>query len=181
MMTSSNRFFLHYWPFVWGFHQSPVNYPHKGQWRGALMFSLICAWINDWVSNQEAGDLRCHRTHYDVTVMVTSVRGILWEIYRLWHDTDVLDQHTWSGKVGFRLQYYYYYYNNFFKYHFPPPCKLWIKDYHSFLYHMFIHPFHNFSYCQLKQLKLKEHGHVISYNRCGCNYSSMADILSGLF
>ena len=23
--------------------RSPVNSPHKGQWRGALMFSLICA------------------------------------------------------------------------------------------------------------------------------------------
>ena len=34
------------WLFVWGFHRSPVNSLHKGQWRGALMFSLICAWIN---------------------------------------------------------------------------------------------------------------------------------------
>ena len=32
-----------YWPFVWGIHRSPVNSPHKGQYRGALMFSLICA------------------------------------------------------------------------------------------------------------------------------------------
>ena len=32
-----------YWPFVWGIHRSPVNSPHKGQWRRALMFSLICA------------------------------------------------------------------------------------------------------------------------------------------
>ena len=46
-----------------------VNSPHKGQWRGALMFSLICAWINDWVNNREAGDLRRHRGHYDVHVM----------------------------------------------------------------------------------------------------------------
>ena len=47
----------------------PVNFPHKGQWRGALMFSLIYAWINDWVNNYEAGDLRRHRGHYDVIVM----------------------------------------------------------------------------------------------------------------
>ena len=33
------------------------------------MFSLICAWINGWVNNREAGDLRRHRTHYDVTIM----------------------------------------------------------------------------------------------------------------
>ena len=33
------------------------------------MFSLICAWINGWIDNREAGDLRRHSTHYDVTVM----------------------------------------------------------------------------------------------------------------
>ena len=46
-----------------------VNSLHKGQWRGALMFSLICAWINGWVNNREAGDLRRHRAHYDIAVM----------------------------------------------------------------------------------------------------------------
>ena len=63
------KHFPRYWPFVRGIHRPPVNYPHKGQWRGALMFSLICAWINGWVNNGEAGGLRCHRAHYDVTVM----------------------------------------------------------------------------------------------------------------
>ena len=58
-----------YWPFVGGIHRSPVNSPHKGQWRGPLMFSLICAWIDGWVNNGEAGDLRCYRAHYDVIVM----------------------------------------------------------------------------------------------------------------
>ena len=58
-----------YWPFVRGIHRSPVNSPHKGQWRGAFMFSLICAWINRWVNNREAGDLRRYRAHYDVIVM----------------------------------------------------------------------------------------------------------------
>ena len=57
------------WPFVRGLHRSPVNSPHKGQWRGALMFSLICVWINDWVNNSEAGDLRRYSAHYDVIVM----------------------------------------------------------------------------------------------------------------
>ena len=57
------------WPFVRGIHRSPVNSPHKGQGRGALMFSLICVWINGWVNNREAGDLRRYRAHYDVTVM----------------------------------------------------------------------------------------------------------------
>ena len=58
-----------YWPFVRGIRQSPVNTPHKGQWRGALMFFSICAWTNGWVNNRDAGDLRHHRAHYGVTVM----------------------------------------------------------------------------------------------------------------
>ena len=46
-----------------------VNSTHRGQWRGALVFSLICAWINGWVNNREADDLRRHRGHYDVNIM----------------------------------------------------------------------------------------------------------------
>ena len=74
MMTSSNgnifritgplcrEFTGHRWIHRW--------IPHtKGQWRGALMLSMICAWINSWVNNREAGDLRRHRSHYDVIVM----------------------------------------------------------------------------------------------------------------
>ena len=65
--------FPRYWPFVRGIHRSPVNSLHKVQWRRALMLSLICVWINAWVNNREAGDLRRHRAHYDVIVM-----GIPW-------------------------------------------------------------------------------------------------------
>ena len=63
------KHFPRYWPFVRGIHRSPVNSPHKGQWRGALMFCLICAWINGWVNNGEAGDWRRHHAHYNVIVM----------------------------------------------------------------------------------------------------------------
>ena len=61
------KHFPRYWPFV-----SPVNFPHKWQWRETLILSLICAWINGWVNNHAAGDLRRHRAHYDydATVMV---------------------------------------------------------------------------------------------------------------
>ena len=59
--------FSRYWLFVRWIHQSTVNSPHKVEWRGALMFSLV--WINGWVNNREAGDVRRHRVHYDVTVM----------------------------------------------------------------------------------------------------------------
>ena len=55
---------------VRGFLQPPVNSPHKYQSRGALMFSLICAWTNGWVNNRDVGDLRRHCTHYNVTVMI---------------------------------------------------------------------------------------------------------------
>ena len=48
---------------------SLVNSPHKGQWRGALMFSLICTWTNGWVNIRKAVDLGSNRAHYDITVM----------------------------------------------------------------------------------------------------------------
>ena len=63
------KHFPRYWPFVRGIQRYSVNSQHKGQWRGALMFSLNCARINGWVSNDEVGDLRRHRAHYDVIVM----------------------------------------------------------------------------------------------------------------
>ena len=61
--------FPRYWPFVRGIHRPQVNSPHKGQWRGAFMFSLTCTWINDWVKNREFGYLRRNHAHYDSTVM----------------------------------------------------------------------------------------------------------------
>ena len=64
------KHFPRYWPFVRGIHRSPVNSPHSGQWRGALVVSLICAWINGWVNSGDAGDLRRHCAHYNVTVML---------------------------------------------------------------------------------------------------------------
>ena len=70
MTTSSNGNIFRVTGHLRGeFTGPPVNSPYKGQWRGGLMFSLICVWINDWVNNGEAGDLRRYRIHYDVTVM----------------------------------------------------------------------------------------------------------------
>ena len=69
--------------------ESPGNSSHKGQWlwRGALMFSLICAWINGWVNNREAGDLRRHRAHYDVTVISCLCPVLIeWPIDAIWPD-----------------------------------------------------------------------------------------------
>ena len=63
MMTSSNEDIFR----VTG----PLCGESKGQWRGALMLLLLCVWINGWVINREAGDLRRRRAHYDVIVMVS--------------------------------------------------------------------------------------------------------------
>ena len=67
------KHFPRHWPFVRAIHRSPVYSPRIGQWRGALMFTLICAWTNVWVNSRDAGDLRRHRAHYDITAMIMMV------------------------------------------------------------------------------------------------------------
>ena len=63
------KHFPRYWPCLRGIHRPMVNSPHKCQWRGALMFSLICSWANVWANNREVGDLRHRCAHYDIPVM----------------------------------------------------------------------------------------------------------------
>ena len=46
------KHFPRYWSFVWGTHRSPMNSPLKSQWRGNLVFSLICAWKKKRSSKQ---------------------------------------------------------------------------------------------------------------------------------
>ena len=65
------KHFPRHWPFVRGIYRSPVDSPHQGQWREALVFSLVSTWTNGWANNRDAGDLRRHRAHYDVIVMKT--------------------------------------------------------------------------------------------------------------
>ena len=72
------KHFPRYWPFVREIHRSPVNSQHKGQWRGALMFTLICSRIN----NREAGDFRRYRAHYDVIAMNRDLMVIgYWDVF----------------------------------------------------------------------------------------------------
>ena len=71
------KHFSRYWPFVRGIHQSPVDPPHNGQWRGALMLSLIRAWTHGWVNDPDVGDLRNHRAHYDVTLMLFMLASLV--------------------------------------------------------------------------------------------------------
>ena len=78
------KHFPRYWPIVRGIHRSPVNFTHKGQWHRYLMFSSICAWINGWVNTAEAGDLRRHRAHIDVTLIGTRI--VVSVMVTSWHD-----------------------------------------------------------------------------------------------
>ena len=50
------------------------GFPSQGQWRGPLMFSLICT-KNKWLTKQ----MRRHRAHYNVTVMRVGInyQGII--------------------------------------------------------------------------------------------------------
>ena len=57
------------------------EFPSQSQWPRALMFSLICAWING-----EAGDFRRHRAHYDVTIMYMNWKLLLPHLKKTsWH------------------------------------------------------------------------------------------------
>ena len=81
MASSDGNILPRYWPFVrrkWS--PVPGEFPaHKGQWRGTLMFSLICAWINCWVNNYEAGDLSRHRVRYDAIVFSILIYNISYD------------------------------------------------------------------------------------------------------
>ena len=59
---------------------------HKGQWRGAFMFSLICAWTKCWANNGDACDLRRHCVHYNVILMYYEDRVPVYE--RHWEYQD---------------------------------------------------------------------------------------------
>ena len=62
------KHFPRYWSFVKGIHRSPVDLPHKDQWRGTLMLSSICAWTNGWTNIRGTGDLRRNLAHYHCNV-----------------------------------------------------------------------------------------------------------------
>ena len=111
LMTSSNGYIfrVNYWSFERGIHPSPVDSPHKGQWRGALMFSLLCARTNGWANNWDACDLRRHCAHFDVTVMMCILYNDIGRSVRIkgaltlwWHDRlqtnsfNIANMFTWQ-------------------------------------------------------------------------------------
>ena len=94
------------------------------------MFSLICVWINGWVNNRKAGDLRRYCGHYDVSVMgfwhpmCVYLVIILWvSSCRRWQGLHVIS-HPWITNLPPRL----------------PPCCGWEASMRKDLFsRVFIH------------------------------------------
>ena len=121
-----------YWPLV-GLHWSPVISRHKGQWRGALILSLICAWIKSWINDRDAGDLRRHPAHYgDVVMMQRSfattrcvyctsqkvmptIHGLSWVGAAWFHSTCIGEYIIAAGAV-------------------KQPWRIWVYRLHDFTY-----------------------------------------------
>ena len=65
------KHFPRYWPFVRGIHWSQWIPRTKFSDAELWYFLWPVLWINGWVNNHEAGDLRHHRAHYDVIVILS--------------------------------------------------------------------------------------------------------------
>ena len=94
-VTPSNKNLFRFTGPFWGEinHQSLAD-THKGQWRGALMFSLIYAWTNGWANNRHASDLRGHCVHYDVTNAFPEMESNHYLDQR-WHNSPRFLGHGW--------------------------------------------------------------------------------------
>ena len=91
------KHFPRYWPFVRGIHRSRWI-PRTKASDAELWCLLWSAWINDWVNNREAGDLRRHRARYDVIVMYNSKLPSC-DIFRQWM-TMMLTQHCFRPIIS---------------------------------------------------------------------------------
>ena len=78
-MTSSNGNIFRVTGPLWGEFTGPGEFPTQRPVTRSFDVSLICVWINGWVNNREAGDLRRHRGYYDVNVMFCTYSH--WVIY----------------------------------------------------------------------------------------------------
>ena len=104
MMTSSNGNIFRVTGHLCGEFTGPRWIPRTkaSDVDRALMFSLICVWINGWVNTREAGDMRCYRAHYDVTLKTITV---------LSHDQKQCWRHIyhWSNPANHRRINHTYY------------------------------------------------------------------------
>ena len=72
MMTSSNGNIFRVTGPLCGEFTGPGEFPIQRPVMRSFNVSLICVWINGWVNNREAGDLRRYRAHYDASVMTAT-------------------------------------------------------------------------------------------------------------
>ena len=95
------KHFPRYWAFVRGIHRSPVDSPNNSQWRGVLIFSLICTWTNGWVNNRNARGLRSHRAHYDVAVMSCAcLARFYWHIWLTsQNEFEIINRHRYCDML----------------------------------------------------------------------------------
>ena len=103
----------------------PLDSPHKGQWRGAVVFSLICAWTNGWKNSRDNGNLRRHRDHYDVIVMNWFVT-VGYFRYRWW-------RHGWRRSCSWVLSFSGNTCNNCVLYLGRPFDELYFPAHHPFI------------------------------------------------
>ena len=69
MASSNGNIFRVTGPLCGEFTGHSTEFPAQRPVTRSFNVSLICAWTNGWVNNRDAGDLRRHHAHYDVTVM----------------------------------------------------------------------------------------------------------------
>ena len=109
------KYFTRYWPFVRGIHRSPVDSPHKGQLRGAFMFSLICAWrtIETLVILDAIGiimtSLWCKEIYCETPQASVKVATMDWNggLAEAWHHQTTIRFYLWSKQVSLHLLEYH--------------------------------------------------------------------------
>ena len=82
-MTSSNGNIFRVTGHLCGEFTGPDEFPAQRPVARSFDVFFICVWINDWVNNREAGDVRRYRGHYDVIVMISTSwgRDLVWVLW----------------------------------------------------------------------------------------------------
>ena len=108
------KHFPRYWPFVQGIHRSPVNSPHKDQRSGALMFSMIYAWIYSWAKNGEAVDLRRYPLgrHCNVNIYISVLLNFTSLLDIDFFNLCLTKSNRWYNPLTFNISFFSYHEGN---------------------------------------------------------------------
>ena len=63
------KHFPRYWPFVRGIHRSPGGFPSQRPVTRSFDVFFDLGLNDGWTNSRDAGDLRRHHAHYEVSVM----------------------------------------------------------------------------------------------------------------